>query len=126
MKKNMTDIVTKDHVKLMVDTFYEKVNNDDLLSHVFNDHSKVDWDAHLPKMYEFWNTLLFADGNYKGSPFSKHVGLPVDSAHFKQWIDIFCQNIDDHFVGEMAEQTKLRAKAIAMTFEAKINYLQNQ
>jgi len=77
-------------------------------------------------MYDFWNTLLFANGNYKGSPFTKHLGLPVDTRHFEHWIDKFCRNIDVHFAGEMAEQTKLRAKAIAMTFESKLKYLQNQ
>ena len=125
MEDSRTDIGTKDDVKLMVDTFYEKVNNDDLLSSVFNDHSKVDWDIHLPKMYDFWNTLLFANGNYKGSPFAKHLELPVDSSHFKHWIDIFCKNIDEHFVGEVADQTKLRAKSIAWTFESKLEHLKN-
>jgi hemoglobin len=126
MKNNRADIGTKDDVKLMVDTFYGKVNSDTLLSSVFNDHSKVNWDTHLPKMYDFWNTLLFADGNYKGSPFEKHIGLPVDRQHFKHWMEIFCQNIDEHFIGEVAEQTKLRAKSIAWTFESKLDYLKNQ
>jgi hemoglobin len=52
--------------------------------------------------------------------------LPVDSSHFKQWMDVFYENIDEHFVGEMAEQTKLRAKSIAWTFESKLDYLKKQ
>lgn len=115
-----TDIKTAEDVKLMVDTFYAKVQQDELLANVFNDFAQVDWEDHLPKMYSFWNSLLFGTRTYKGHPFRAHIPLPVTPAHFDHWISIFEQNIDEHFTGEVAEHTKLRARSIAHIFRSKL------
>ena len=114
------DIQTEEDIKLMVDTFYDKVNADSILSPVFNEFAKVDWDSHLPRMYSFWNKMLFAKGDFEGNPFQKHIPLPVTPEHFERWISIFTQNIDEHFIGDMAEEVKLRAKSIAYAFKSKL------
>lgn len=114
------DLLTPDDVKLMVDSFYNKVNHDELLSPVFNDFAKVDWNHHLPKMYNFWNTILFFKGDYKGSPFDKHIPLPIEGKHFERWLSLFDQNIDEIFEGPNANEAKLRAKTIGYTFKAKL------
>lgn len=119
------DITTEEDVKQMVDTFYDKVNKDPLLSYVFNDFSKVDWNEHLPKMYGFWNTLIFGKQQYKGNPFAAHVPLPVEEAHFHRWIELFTTNIDEQFEGEVAEHTKYRAQSIAQIFQNKLHYIHN-
>ena len=81
MHTNKPDIHTEQDVELMVNSFYAKVNQDPLLSYVFNDFAEVDWQSHLPKMYQFWNTLIFGEQSYKGNPFAAHVPLPVDQSH---------------------------------------------
>ena len=116
----MKDIENKDDIKLMVDSFYDKVNQDELLSYVFNDFSKTNWDTHLPKMYDFWNTLIFAAAEYKGNPFAAHTTLPVKKEHFSNWIGIFNANMDELFQGEIAEATKKRAQMIAQVFQSKL------
>lgn len=118
-----TDIQSFDDVKLMVDTFYDKVNNDDLLSYVFNDFAKIDWEEHLPKMYSFWQTLIFGEASYKGNPFAHHIPLPIEEKHFLRWLEIFNQNIDEHFQGTVAEDTKTRAWFIAQTFQKKLEFI---
>lgn len=123
MRKIKQDIQTEEDVELMVNSFYDKVNKDELLSYVFNDFSKVNWKAHLPKMYRFWNTLIFGKQSYKGSPFDSHISLPVNKTHFDRWIQLFDINIDEHFKGEVADNTKLRAKSIAYVFQSKLEYL---
>ncbi|BDS13598.1 group III truncated hemoglobin [Aureispira anguillae] len=123
MKNNNKDITSEKDVVLMVDSFYEKVNKNPLLSYVFNDFSQVDWEAHLPKMYRFWNTLILGKRTYKGNPFAAHISLPIKSQHFEQWVKIFEQNIDEHFVGPVAEDTKKRANSIAYIFQAKLAHL---
>lgn len=120
MKDNKQDIRTEEDIILMVNSFYEKVNQDSLLSYVFNDFAQVDWNSHLPKMYSFWNTLIFAKQSYKGNPFAAHIPLPIKAEHFDKWIQLFNQNIDEHFVGEVAEQTKQRAFSIATIFQSKM------
>jgi len=120
MKINKNDISSEKDIKLMVNTFYDKVNKDTLLSYVFNDFSKVDWNSHLPKMYGFWNTLIFAKQEYKGSPFAAHIDLPIQTEHFDRWITLFEETLDQLFEGEITEKTKLRANSIAQVFQHKL------
>ena len=54
----MPDITTEADVRVLVDTFYEKVREDALLDPIFSDVAKVDWEHHLPKMYAFWNGMI--------------------------------------------------------------------
>ncbi|AMM50544.1 SEC-independent protein translocase TATC [Rufibacter sp. DG15C] len=114
------DITTEEDIKRLVDTFYDHVNQDELLGPVFNDFAKVDWDHHLPNMYKFWSTVLFGSMAYKGQPFPKHMGLPVERTHFTRWIHLFTQTIDELFSGEMAEQAKQKAVSIANIFQMKM------
>lgn len=123
MNLEKKDIQTEADVELMVQSFYEKVNQDDLLAYVFNDFAAVDWERHLPKMYSFWNTLIFGKASYKGNPFAAHIPLPVDKTHFDRWIILFDENIDNLFSGEIAEHTKQRAKSIAHIFQSKLAFM---
>ncbi len=120
MKREITEAAD---VKQMVDSFYEKVNQDSLLSPVFNDFAKVDWESHLPKMYLFWESILFATGSYQGQPFQKHIPLPISLDHFERWIELFVTNVDEKFVGEKAELAKQRAHTIAHIFKTKLKHL---
>ncbi len=122
----MRDIESKQDIQIMVDSFYDKVNKNELLSYVFNDFSKVDWDVHLPKMYNFWNTLIFGKPDYKGNPFASHVDLPIKEEHFQNWLALFTENMDELFEGEIAEATKQRAKSIAGIFQSKLAFMNNQ
>lgn len=117
------DIATIADIKTMVDTFYNRVNENEMLSVVFNDFAQVHWDAHLPRMYEFWNNVLFASGSYSGNPFQKHIPLPIDERHFDQWLSLFEENINAQFEGEIAEKAKLRARSIGHIFQTKLKYI---
>jgi hemoglobin len=120
MQENRADLQTEEDIRRLVDTFYDHVNQDDLLGPVFNQFAKVDWAHHLPKMYEFWSTVLFGSMAYKGQPFPKHLALPVERAHFTRWIALFTQTVDQLFVGAMAEQAKQKAASIANIFQMKM------
>lgn len=118
---NKHDITNTTDIELLVNTFYQHIKNDDLLGPVFALRIDEDkWPIHLEKMYRFWGTLLLYTQNYSGSPFDKHIGLPVNSTHFAHWIKLFCQTVDDLFVGTVAETAKERANNIALTFEYKL------
>lgn len=119
----LRDISTPQDIELMVNSFYEKVQRNADLDAVFNGFAKVNWEAHLPKMYAFWEKMLFGAGDYKGRPFDPHIPLPIDGSHFTQWVGIFETNIDEHFAGSMAEHAKTRAKSIALIFENKLAYM---
>ena len=80
---NITD------VKQLVDTFYEKVREDELLNPIFNNLIQEHWPEHLEKMYRFWQTILLEEHTYFGNPFVPHAKLPVKKEHFDRWLQLF-------------------------------------
>lgn len=119
------DISTLDDIKLLVNTFYEKVQNDDLIGPVFNEKMIGRWPEHLEKMHRFWQTLLLEEHTYSGSPFPPHKHLPVNQSHFDRWMEIFTKTVDSLFIGKLAEEAKIRAANMAYMFNYKIEYFRN-
>ncbi len=117
----MGDIEKREDIILLVNTFYEKVKEDQLLSHVFQ---HVDWHSHLPIMYNFWSSMLLGDQTYQGNPFQKHIHLAIDSSHFERWLILFSQTVDELFEGARAGEVKDRARSIAGIFQHKLGLLQ--
>lgn len=114
------DILTLNDVKLLVDTFYGKVRADALLAPVFNERIQDRWPQHLERMYTFWQTVLLEERTYYGAPFPPHAQLPVDHAHFQQWMSLFTETVDELFTGLVADEAKWRAGKMAQMFEYKI------
>jgi len=119
------ELLTLADVKLLVDTFYTKVQEDTLLAPIFNERIGNHWHHHLEKMYTFWQTTLLGEHTYFGSPFPPHAKLPVDGSHFKQWITLFNQTVDELFTGDKADEAKWRAGKMAEMFELKVAHFQN-
>ncbi|MCC7125353.1 MAG: group III truncated hemoglobin, partial [Acidobacteria bacterium] len=113
----MTDIASRTDIERLVDTFYDRIRADALLGPIFDDVARVDWPAHLPKMYSFWETVLFGTAGYKGNPLTAHLALaqqtPLTAREFDHWLLLFHQTVDDLFTGEMAREAKQRAGRIA-------------
>lgn len=122
MKK---DITTMDDVKLLVNSFYDKIQIDGMLGGIFHGHIK-DWPTHLEKMYRFWQTLLLDEITYMSNSFEPHKNFPIDQKHFDRWMELWKATIDEHFEGEKAEEAKMRAERIAMVFLSKIVYFREQ
>lgn len=119
------DITTFEDIKLLVDTFYSKVQKDEFIGPIFNEKISNRWPEHLEKMYRFWQTILLEEHTYSGSPFPPHKQLPVAKEHFDRWMEIFTATTDSLFVGPLAEEAKLRAKNMAEMFNYKIDYFRN-
>lgn len=122
MKK---DIKTIDDIKLMVDNFYGKIREDDLLADIFNNVIEDRWSQHLEKMYRFWQTVLLEEHTYYGSPFIPHAKLPIDGIHFDKWLTIFNDTVDNLFEGEKATRAKWQGQRMAEMFQSKIEYYRN-
>lgn len=121
-RKNISDL---DDIKLLVDSFYDKVREDDLLKDIFNNIIQDRWPEHLEKMYRFWQTVLLGDHTYFGSPFVPHAELPVEKRHFDRWMKLFVETVDTYFVGEKAERAKWQGDRMAEMFLYKIEYYRN-
>jgi len=113
----MMVLETRNEIKILVDKFYEKVNQDSLLAPVF---AHVDWPHHLPVMYNFWASMLLGEQSYQGNPFQKHVPLPLKADHFDQWLKLFVETVDENFEGDRAQEVKDRARSIARVFQHKL------
>ena len=121
-----SEILSLEDIKRMVNLFYGKVRKDDLLGDIFNEVIQDNWPAHLEKMYRFWQTVLLGEHTYNGSPFAPHVKLSVQGRHFDRWKQLFFETVDENFLGDKAEEAKLRATKMAEMFQLKIEYFQNQ
>jgi len=121
MKK---DIANRDDIILLINTFYEKVKKDQVIGYIFNDVAKVNWEKHMPVMYDFWENVIFFTGAYTGNPMTAHKQLhqktPLNAEHFQEWIKLFTQTVDGLFEGDKAELTKQRAISIATVMQIKI------
>jgi hemoglobin len=115
-------ILTIDDVRLLVDTFYQRIQADVLLGPVFNGVIQGNWSVHLEKMYRFWQTVLLGEHTYFGTPFPPHAKLPVGHEHFAAWMALFTKTVDELFAGEKADEAKWRAGKMAEMFEYKIAY----
>lgn len=117
------DITEREHIELLVDSFYKKARKDDLLGPIFNQVIGDRWSTHLEKMYRFWETILLNRLTYKGTPFAPHVRLDLNHAHFARWDRLFSETVDAHFEGEKADEAKERAGKMAILFRHKKEYM---
>ncbi|MFN8245962.1 MAG: group III truncated hemoglobin [Ferruginibacter sp.] len=121
MKK---DIRNRIDIELFVNNFYDRVKTDPVIGYIFTEIAKVNWERHLPVMYNFWENALFYSGTYKGNPLELHKHLhrvmPLEPRHFDQWIRIFNETIDELFNGPKADLAKERAYSIAQIMQRNI------
>lgn len=122
---DIKDIGTIEDVQLLVNSFYGKIQADELLGSIFNGVIQDQWPQHLEKMYRFWQTVLLGNHTYFGTPFPPHAKLPVAQQHFDRWLHLWHTTIDEHFKGPKAEEAKWRGDKMAVMFLSKINYYQN-
>lgn len=123
MTKN--EILTINDIQQLVDAFYEKVREDELLGPIFNRVIEDRWPEHLEKMYRFWQTVLLNEHTYHGSPFPPHAHLPIEKKHFEHWLHLFYSTVNEHFTGEKATEALWRAEKMAQMFQFKIDYFKN-
>ena len=116
-------------VRLLVNSFYDKVRIDPLIGPVFTDVAQVDWSSHLPKMYAFWESIILGNNAYDGHPFRPHLLVNQKQTlyveHFERWLQLFSATLHEQFTGETAEQVRQRATQIALVWSQKLTYINN-
>src|SRR5690606_16429391 len=118
------DIQTREDVILLVNSFYEKVRENDTIGFIFDEVAKVDWEHHLPRMYNFWCSILLGEHSFSGNPMVKHIALSrqttLSSVQFAEWLNLFKNTVDHLFDGRLANEAKMRAENIAQLMLFKI------
>ncbi len=125
----MKDITTREDVEFLVDRFYEEIVRDDVIGFFFTDIAKIDLSKHLPKMYNFWESILLGNPVYEGNPMRVHFPLNEVSAleekHFNRWLQVWEKTVHENFKGENAETAIKRALNIARIMSFKMKNARN-
>lgn len=118
------DISNREDLVNLMKAFYTKALVDESIGHYFTQVVQLDMEIHLPRITDFWETVVFDAGKYQGNTMKIHEDLheksPFESAHFTRWIDLFKATVDEHFTGENAEKIKSRAISIATVMNLKM------
>lgn len=116
----MNTINDRKDVNILVNRFYAKIRKDELLGPIFNGHiSEEQWPEHLLKLTDFWETNLFGVSKFKGNPSSKHIKVDanleynIEQNHFRRWLNLWFETIDELFNGELAARAKESARKMA-------------
>ncbi len=111
------DIRDRDDISKLVTEFYTRAFQDPVLGPIFIDVAKMDLEAHMPIMCDFWETVLFQAGKYGRNAFGVHLDLhrkePLTPMHFQRWLDIWETTVDDLFQGPRANLAKVQAGRVA-------------
>jgi hemoglobin len=111
------DLREEDLYPLLV-AFYDTVERDDRLAPYF---ATVDMTAHMPRIVDFWSTLLFHTGRYTGNAFRPHLEMPgLTAAHFARWVATMEATVDARFAGAAAERLKALAHRIAYSMQLRL------
>lgn len=113
----MNDITTRENIIVLVDTFYGKVLENEMLAPFFK---RLNFDKHLPKMVNFWAFVLLDEAGYTTDVTQKHLNMPLKKEHFDEWLKLFNQTVDELFSGPKADFAKQRAFLVGWTIESKM------
>jgi hemoglobin len=98
--------------------FYAAVAEDPLLAPYFAD---LDMAAHMPRIADFWSTLLFHSGRYSGNAFRPHLAMPgLTAAHFDRWLATLERTVDAAHAGPVAENMKSLGHRIAFSMQLRL------
>ena len=118
------DIETRADCEQLVRAFYGRAMIDPIIGFLFTDVAKLDLEAHIPRITNFWETILLGARSYGGGAFRPHVELhfkvPLTRGHFDRWLHLWSLTVDELFAGERAELAKSHAIRVAAAFQSRL------
>lgn len=69
------------------DAFHGAARCDPLLAPAFA--GIADWEAHIPRLMQFWCSAALMAGTCHGQPMPAHAHLGLGAAHFARWLALF-------------------------------------
>ena len=115
------DIRTREDIRFLIHSFYNRVRNDELLSPIINEKNIPAWSDHLSLTCEFWETILLNKTHYNAEAVQKHLELPITSHHFDRWVTLFHLTLDEFYAGKVTEEAKFQAHKMAEVFRTKLH-----
>lgn len=112
----LPDLTSRTQIETLVQDFYQKLLEDELVSHFFLTHMSDSLDEHLPRIVDFWDTILLGGLGYNGNMMRRHMELnsrsELNEEHFERWLKIWSATIDENFRGAKADLAKEKAKTM--------------
>ncbi|MDO8654023.1 MAG: group III truncated hemoglobin [Undibacterium sp.] len=106
--------ITEASIMRLVHTFYDKVRTDELLGPVFGRLLDGKWESHLPRMVDFWSSILLRTGSFQGNVYGKHMALEgITAQHFVHWLRLFKATVNAQYTDAAAAEILLVADRIA-------------
>jgi hemoglobin len=111
-------IVTEAQLSTLVQRFYGKVREDEVLGPVFN-HAISDWPHHLGKMVDFWSSVMLTTGRYKGNPMMMHLKhvARIRPEMFGRWLELWGETAREVLDDAGAEAVIAKAERIAESLQ---------
>lgn len=111
------DLRDEDLHDLLV-AFYDTVGADEMLAPYF---APIDMREHIPRIADFWSTLIFGTRRYNGNAFRPHASMPgLTGAHFVRWLETLEATVDARFAGPNAEQMKAFGHRIGYSMQIRL------
>ncbi|MCV7300577.1 group III truncated hemoglobin [Mycobacterium barrassiae] len=124
MSEPARDLTDRDDVEVLLRRFYGRVFADDVLAEPFSELRATGLESHIPVMCDFWETVLFRAGLYRGNALVVHRQLdsrhPLYARHFARWLAIWEATVDEMYAGAAAERAKLQAGRIARAMHRRL------
>jgi len=119
------ELNSRENINCLVRTFYQKVQNDELIGPIFNNQID-DWELHFERLTDFWETNLLFVRKYKGKPIQVHNHVDkvnnhgITQVHFGRWLQLWFETLNDKFTGANVKLAKDRARLMSTHFFLKI------
>jgi len=105
-------------IRTLVERFYARVRDDELLGPVFEERIGDRWHAHLDTMCDFWSSVLHATGRFRGDPIGSHARIPgLTGPHFDRWMELFARTARDVLPPKRADDIVARSARIRAVLE---------
>ena len=83
-------VLSRASIQQLVQAFYDDVRVDPVLAPTFEAALAGRWAAHLPRMVEFWSTVMLGTRSFKGNVYARHMAVPgVTPDHFSRWMSLW-------------------------------------
>jgi hemoglobin len=118
------DLTDRDDVEALLRRFYGRVFVDDVLTEPFSELRAQGLESHIPVMCDFWETVLFRAGLYRGNALVVHRQLderhPLCASHFARWLNVWQATVDEMYIGPAATRAKVQAGRIAKSLHRRL------
>ena len=124
MDREPPDLSARADVEALLRRFYGRVLVDHVLAEPFTELRIRGLDSHIPVMADFWETVLFRAGLYRGSALHAHRHVhqrtPLSGRHFVRWLTTWNDTVDQMYRGPIADRAKVQAARIAWAMHRRL------